>query len=226
MLMADPRVDLALAADGERTEADRMAAFARLVALGSVDTGLIKSVSADPAADTTERWVSIRVLGQIGGNPAREVLPMLAVDPNPAIRSAALSAIGDCGFDDFVDLVAKQLRDESILVRAAAADALGVLGSKRGAKPLIEALEATDSHYRGESLWVRHHYVKALGHIGSKVAYPALLRTLSDEDPQVQQAALVSLELIGGFSFAEGRSPDQEREAWRRWLQTQISAGH
>ena len=49
--MAGPQEDLVLASSKTASEADRMAAFERLVALGSTDMELVSRVSQDDAAD-------------------------------------------------------------------------------------------------------------------------------------------------------------------------------
>jgi hypothetical protein len=63
---------------------------------------------------------------------------------------------------------------------------------------------------------VRRKYVEAMGEMGRDAA-PCLARALSDRDPVVVEAARKALEKIAGFSYREGRTADQEREAWRRW---------
>ena len=95
-------------------------------------------------------------------------------------------------------------------MRAAAAEALGKLGSGDAVPALAAALDSEASYYRGSSLWVRKHYVVALGQIGDKDAVPALLRALDDSDREVAQAAVTAFEGVAGFSFSQGRS-DQER---------------
>ena len=72
--LAAPDEDLALAASKDATEAVRMEAFERLVALGSTDMELVTQVSQDDQADARLRWVSIRALGQIKGDRSRNIL--------------------------------------------------------------------------------------------------------------------------------------------------------
>jgi HEAT repeat protein len=69
---------------------------------------------------------------------------------------------------------------------------------------------------------VRRHYVEALGAVGSKDAFPVLLRTIDDSDEQVAKAVIDALEQVTGFDFAKGRTPAQEKEAWRRYVSQQL----
>ena len=219
---ATPQEDLALAANPELPEVARLQAFDRLVQAGGTDIALVTRTASQEDADTRARWVSIRVLGKVRGDRARTLLVGLLDDPQPAIRAAAAQALGDLGDRSTAGKVSAKLQDPAIIVRAAAAEALGKLGDSGAVPALSQALTARDNFYRGSSLWVRRHYVASLGQIGSREAIPALLRALEDGDPLVSNAAVAAFEDIAGFSYAEGRDLDRQRQAWQRWAQAQL----
>ncbi len=219
---ATPQQDLDLASRPDLPERNRMEAFDRLVAGGSTDISLIAQVASNENADTRERWVAIRVLGKVGGDRPRSLLVALLEDPQPAIRAAATQALGDVADARVSGAVALRLQDPAIIVRAAAAEALGKIGDADTVAALAQALLSRDNWYRGSSLWVRRHYVDSLGQIGSRKAIPTLLRCLDDADPQVVAGALGAFEAVAGFSYAEGRDSERQREAWRRWGQAQL----
>ena len=66
---------------------------------------------------------------------------------------------------------------------------------------------------------MRRQFVDAMGAIGGDAAVPWLGRALDDADPQVVAAAMTGLEKVAGFSYREGRSPEEELAAWKRWAQ-------
>ncbi len=221
--LAGPAQDLELAANADVPKATRMQAFERLVAVGTTDLGVVEKAALDAkSADTRSRWVAIRVLGKVGGPRARQLLVQLAGDPEPAIRAAALQAMGDTGDRSLESNAVTALGDPAVIVRAGAAAALCNIGTGAAVEPLARALDARDSFYRGASLWVRRHYIETMGCIGSRKALPALLRTLDDRDPAVAAATVGAFAKIAGFDYAEGRSDDEQREAWRRWAQAQL----
>ena len=222
IVLASPDEDLALAASKDASEAVRMEAFERLVALGSTDMDVVTKVSQDTEADARLRWVSIRALGQIKGDRSRNILIELASDPMPAIRAASASAMGDYGHADFVPYQIKLIQDPAVIVRAAAAQALQMSGDKRAVEVLSAALQDKKNTFRGRSIWVRKYFVQALGGIGSADAYPALLRSMDDPDQDVVAAVIPSLEKIAGFSYKEGRTEQQEKEAWRRFVTNEL----
>ena len=130
--------------------------------------------------------------------------------------------MGDFGDRSFLEKLNSKLADPAVIVRAAAAGAVGRIGDSSSVKFLSDALDHRRSFFRGRSLWVRRHYGEALGAIGDKGAYPALLRALNDKDEAVVVAAVDALARIAGFDFSKGRSADKEREAWRRWVSAQL----
>jgi len=219
---AGPVEDLELASSKSAGEKERMEAFQRLVDLGSTDMAHVVLVAKDEEADARQRWVAIRSLGQIKGDRAQTVLINLSTNPMPAIRSAASAAMGDHGSDSFIPYLTERVQDEAVIVRAAASKALAQCGDARAVESLSDALLDKKNTFRGRSLWVRKYFVVALGDIGSTAAYPALLRAIDDPDEDVASAVLPALEKIAGFSYSEGRSSVQEKEAWRRHLNSEL----
>jgi HEAT repeat protein len=220
--LAAPPADLATAADDDLEEDVRMAAFERLVQHGSFEVASICDAALAPATPARQRWVATRALGRIKGTAARATLVTLLADDMPAMRAAATSALGDLGDKTLAPKVAELLTDPAIMVRASAAEALGKLRDARTIASLDKALGDPSNHYRGTSLWVRKHYVDALGAIGDDSALPTLLRCLDDRDESVVEATAKALERVTGFSMAEGRDATQEREAWRRWVTSEL----
>lgn len=219
---AGPVEDLQIASNPNLSVDLRMSAFDRLVLLGATDVRVIREYCLGEDKELRSRWVAIRVMGKVGGAPAREVLPLLSVSEQPVIRAAAVSAIGDMGNTEYLDTVIVRLKDEAILVRAAAAESLGKLKDNRALEPLENVFNAPDSRYQGASLWIRRHYIMAMGEIGDASVYPTLLMALNDDDPTVVLATVEALEKISNFSFSDGRTPLEEQEAWRRWLNDKL----
>lgn len=222
LAFADSMQNLLLAADNSQSVTQREAAFAQVVRDGSTEVQYLLDISQDTTQSTRIRWVAIRALGQIKGPQAEQALMRSLKDPQPAIRTAAVSALGDFGQAEHVVLVGRFLNDDAVIVRVAAAESLGKIKDPRAVAMIEKALQDPRNEYRGASLWVRAHYILALGEIGDPTAYPILFKALSDDDARVVQSAVQSLESIAGFSLGEGRSNDQEVEAWSRWVQNQI----
>ncbi len=207
--------DAATAADVDLPTALREAAFARMAQAGGA-AALVK-LAEDPQTSTREQWVAIRALGPMPDDEARVALLHFLVSTSVEARIAAVGALGDRGDIGLAGHVAGRLEDKALLVRAAAGEALGKLKDPNTLGDLDRALRDPTNRYRGSSLWFRRAFVQAMAAIGTDAAAPFLARALDDDDPAVTAAAVVGLESLAGFSYAEGRTPDQERQAWRRW---------
>lgn len=214
----------ATVADDARTAADtdlptelRETAFGRLATAEALDE-VLRAIR-DTATPKEQRWVLIRSLGANPSPEALDALMGLLTAKDALVRMAAIGAVGDRGDVALADKVASLLSDPAILVRSAAAESLGRLRDPGTLSDLGHALEDPTNTYRGTSLWVRRQYVDAMVAIGGDPSVPYLGRALDDQDPQVVAAAMAGLEKVAGFSYREGRSPEEELAAWKRWAQ-------
>ena len=119
-------------------------------------------------------------------------------------------------------LVEALIADDSEMVRAAAVDALGLLGDARAIGPLIdrlandeqptvreavanslanfegpEVLEALVEALADEDERVRSAVAEALGDLGDPAAFPPLMHALSDDYPRVRESAAEGLRKLG-----------------------------
>jgi HEAT repeat protein len=211
--------DVRTASDTDLPTELRQSAFDRIAQPGGVPA--LMKLADDPQTPGNQRWVAIRALGPIRDDDARIGLLHYLASKDASARIAALGALGDRGDQSLSDHVAARLEDPALLVRAAAGQALGKLKDPRSLGDLDRALHDPSNQYRGTSLWFRRIFVESIVAIGTDAAPPYLAGALDDADPTVSAAALAGLEKIAGFSYKEGRTPDQEREAWRRWARHQ-----
>lgn len=207
--------DVVLAADAEQPLDLRQAAFARLH--GEEGTATLVRMATDNTTPAPQRWVAVRALGKNPSEAARDALIAFLASDNAPVRIAACYAIGERGDRSLAGRVAARLEDKALLVRHAAADALAMLRDPATVPDLARALDDPSNHYRGTSMWVRRHFVEAIGAIGGEHAMAPLAKALDDGDPDVARAAVKGFELVAGFSYDEGRTDAEEREAWRRW---------
>ena len=215
--LAGTSEDLSRAADPDLGEEARMEAFNQLVLDFERVRPELEAIVHDDAHDARERWIAARVMGQSHSPNAKAALLKLCDDPMPAMRSAAASALGDLGYKDTADRIGLLLKDDAVIVRVAAADALGLIKAESSARYLEAALKDRSNYYRGNPLFVRVHFVTAIGEIGAWSSVPALIACFDDRDEAVQDEALVALRKIVGYDFAEGRDKTEHMAAWRRW---------
>ena len=225
LTVVDQEVDQILAriADKETDEISDKTDFDRLIELEAAAVPRLSTTLRDSNAKYDHRWVSARALGKIGGKDALKTLRTTAAeDKFSMMRLAAIHGLKDQNDPANYDVFVKALKDDAMVVRSAAADALGHLGDPRAVTPLVDALNREDNFYRGRSLWVRRHIVSALGKIESRAAVSVLIQTLDDADHTVGTAAVASLEQVTKVSFRVPAANPQERLArtapkWKSW---------
>lgn len=204
--------DAATAANTTLDAATREAAYRRLMVPESTAGVLARLKASD--LDPQQRWVLIRSLGPNPSDDARAALVALADNKDAMIRAGVMEALGDRGDRALTGKVVRALSDPALLVHAAALDALIQLKDPSALADLAHALKDERGIYRGTSF--RLKIVRAEAACGKDGA-PYLAQALNDADAEVASAARASLEALAGFSYHEGRTPEQEAEAWRRW---------
>ncbi len=207
--------DVATAADGNLPTALREEAYGRLVSGGDVE-GLL-AAARDAQSTDAKRWVAVRALGPMKSLAARDALLKLIEAPDAFTRIAVLGAFGDRGDRLESGRVAARLEDPALLVRLAAADALGKIKDPSTLPDLGRALQDPSNRHHGASLFLRRAYIDAVGAIGTDAAVPLLGKGLTDDDPAVVRSAVGGLEKVAGFDYREGRTFDEQLVAWKRW---------
>lgn len=207
--------DLASASDGTLPMAVRQAAYGRIIAGGNVEA--LVTEAQDGRNPDARRWVAVRALGPMPAKAARDALVKLVDARDAYTRIAALGALAERNDRSDSGRVAGRLRDKALLVRFAAADALGRIKDPSTLPDLSRALEDPSNRHRGASLFLRRAYVDAIAKIGTDAAPSYLAKVLEDDDPAVVEAALFGLERLAGFDYRDGRSATEEIAAWKRW---------
>ena len=166
-----PQLLAALRADDETV---CLRAVYALAALGAPVVPALIEVLREEAAARCRLNAGRSRANPAGGNPSE----LYAAHALGAVGAPALAALGAA------------LEDGEWAVRAAAADALGNIGTP--AKPAVPALLRA---LRDDSMWVRRNALEALGTIGCANAgvLSGLLAALRDEDGLVRRNAAVAL---------------------------------
>jgi HEAT repeat protein len=207
--------DLITAADDDLPTAIRREAMNRL----QLPSSFADVVRAAKSSETppARRWVAVRSLGKNPAEGTREALLELLASTDAPVRMAACASLAERKDGTVTGRVAARLTDPALLFRVAAADALAQIRDPSTLADLGRALDDPTNFHQGTSLWVRRHFVDAMTAIGTDEALPYLADALDDEDTVVSEAALAGLRRIGGVDFSQGRTPDEERTAWKRW---------
>lgn len=131
------------------------------------------------------------------GEDAVEPLITALEDTDPAVRYAAVEALGEIGDPMAVEPLKRVLRDKEARLRLLAVTALGNMGKETTAF-LIGLLK--DKRRKRE---FREEAARSLGNIGDKRAVKPLIGVLNDQHPNFSGAAAEALGKIGGEHAVE-----------------------
>jgi HEAT repeat protein len=114
-------------------------------------------------------------------------------DPDPEVRGAAATRLGQLDDHKAVPLLLGTLDDEHLRVRSAAVLALAHLGAEEATPPLMQHLRSDKSDH------VRRICTFALGRIGGQHAEQALTDALTDPDRRVRSSACAALSWVAKY---------------------------
>jgi len=114
-----------------------------LLGLGPDVVGAMQAGLGHP--EPKVRVLACAVLGEARvPAPRHRLAAVCDTDPDPAVRAAAVAALGKIGFPDVVQVVCARTHDDAPEVRHAAITALGAIGDHDTAPELVAAMDDPD----------------------------------------------------------------------------------
>src|SRR5438128_11538817 len=146
--------------------------------------------------------VAAEVMGLSGGHQAVALLLPLLRHRSEFVREAALVGLAEAGGREISRPAMPSLKDESVLVRAAAARAIGVGGEAASTTVLVRRLE------QEEDEGVQAELLRAIGRLGAQEALKVLARFADPGGAQQRRSPLVraaAIEAIARLGVPEAR---------------------
>ena len=152
-----------------------------------------------------------RVLGLVEDRTSLEWILKGAARKDPGVRRDCAYALGRLADPKGSKALAAMLRDEDAGVRAAARDALDILGDRTVEAELIAGLGSSDADYRLSCILL-------LGRVGGPACVRPLVKLFGDDSEPIQRAAIRAIQDL------TGRMPplhpgDGEIRGWEQFLE-------
>lgn len=151
-------------------------------------TGVLKMLLSD--VDARVRLAALEA--QID-SPDRDVLVVLAADPDANLRRAACDGLGRLGAGDVFEPLARARTDDDEFVRCAALDGLGRIDDARAVPLIVESLADPTPRVRVSAVYALGPENPRWAPKDRPAVREALVRALGDEDMEVRQASLRAL---------------------------------
>jgi hypothetical protein len=166
--------------------------------------------AADPY-DADKRYRGLLLLSNATWGGERVYLEMYrlaADDPDPGVRSAAISALAMHGTAEDAPLVARHIDDAAEEVRWHACRAMQRMYYPAAAPALLDRLKIANE----PATQVRAAAARALGQYPEMRVLQGLIGALGERQLAVNEHALTSLEILTGREFG------YDDRAWLRWV--------
>lgn len=160
------------------------------------------------SADSSDRRRAASMLADIGDDAAVGKLVTLIQDSNGGVRDAAQSALTFIGGRTAVEKLVPLLKTTDVRIRNTAIDILRNIGE--------EGLEILYKASRQDSE-ARLFVLDILGSIGNPTSLDILVEGLKDRDPNVRNAAVISLGMLGDPAAFDHLKAMIDDEEWVRF---------
>lgn len=146
-----------------------------------VCAALLKELESE---DESEKELTLRAIGQLGGEKAFDVLKTALENPNSQseIRCSAVEAIGNLGDANGIEVLEKFVEDENFELRLAAAKGMISLKQPVQATWLVPVIKST-TNINDQNF---HEAIRLLRLYGKEQAGPGLVSCLKFDDPLVK----------------------------------------
>ena len=181
----------------------------------------LAAIMFDEKESMATRWKAVTAAGRLGGKSAQPEIERALKHETWYMRNAGLVAMRGIDNAKALSWAKRLLDDKALLVRVAAVEAIGEIGSSKDAPALWEKLNSKQSFKKGQSLFIRQRIVEALARIESSGKEAAFMQILNDPDVMLHQPAIQALERMTRKSFGSGELDlKSQRAQWLNWWKT------
>jgi len=175
----------------------------------------LRAILFSPTEPVDKRWNAALVMAKIGGVDSLPDIERASKDKVWYMRSASLLALGIVSKDKAMQKARYLMqKDQALLVRASA---LQVLAQN----PVVDRDFLWTQMYNpmnfnnGQSLSIRHSILKVLSENQKKTETAKFVALMRENDPQIQNAAQRSLEVLYKKKAPIGLTRDKQLAFWK-----------
>jgi HEAT repeat protein len=179
----------------------------------------LTKIMFDENETMNNRWKAVTAAARIGGVDAKPEIERALKSQTWYMRNAGLVAMRAIDQKQALTWAKQLLTDKALIVRAAAVEAIGEIGSGKDAPALWAQLNSRESFKKGQSLFIRRGIVDALSKIEVQGHEAAFMNVLHDDDETLHQPAMQALQRLTHKNFGPADIRTQ-RAQWLDWWKT------
>lgn len=157
-------------------------------------------IAESPSETDSNRYIALMSAVKVGGTGAIQDLARLTTHPLWMLRSGSIRALAVLGNSKIGELILPRLKDDALVVRTEAVDAIRVLRPLGAERELMTALEDPSNYYHGKAQWVPDKALAGLANFSARQYLPRLkalsTSSLLRNDPQFKKRILETCELL------------------------------
>lgn len=192
--------------------------IAALRAQGSQGYRNLRAIMLDEKIRSDSRWLATTALGRVGGNLSLPDLELAIKNNSWELRSAALISMRRIDRKAASYWAKKLLQDKAMVVRLTAVETIELISDHSALPNLWQQLENQINFRGNRGLFIRRRIVETLGKLETPKSTNKFLSLLSEDDAQINYAAMTALEKLTGQAL--GKKADtikQRRDRWLEW---------
>jgi hypothetical protein len=193
--------------------------FEKLKSQGPRVYGNLKKIAFNEDRNMNVRWRAFMTLIQIGAEESIPEVKEALLSNDWFMRDAALKVYPALDSKGAYKAAVEKLKDSSLVVRAAAVDALRKIGDGKCSEKLWEELYSKENYMHRQSLWIRRHVIETLAELSPAGSEERFVKVLDDEDKALVVPAIKGLERLAAQKLGDMTfSVADKKIFWKTWF--------
>lgn len=193
-----------------------------------VQLDILERLAFDSKYHLKQRWSAFRSIASLENNHSKKLIKKAVKSKEWFLRDAAIKNAAQYYPKAALRISRSLITDPSLIVRTTAVKVIHRLKDYQSEDLLWKELDSKKNFRKGRSLWIRKHIAKALYDFNlynksisrdlSEARIKKLLSLMEDDEKEVQEYALKSLNAFVSDSVSDPKAPvDSQVRRWQAW---------
>lgn len=141
---------------------------------GDGTSKVLHDILRSESSSDSMRWASLIGVARLQGKKSLETLRTYMSHSSWLLRDAAIKSAVALKARELAPEIESRLKDDALVIRTSAVDAIGQLKLTESSKKLVDALFDPSNIHGGKALWIHAHILKVIRDFRYEAAIPKL----------------------------------------------------